>query len=133
LRCWVTQLGQGMKKKYSLIGSALAVPGAVVAVHTVDAADSASLHRKTPIECKAPDAPYKNYDCLDAYLGDRSFECIVNYCRLEWGHERPPADPKAALGCRAGWPDPPATTPPFPFTRMAVWWRYIDQCHPAAR
>ncbi len=104
-----------MKKKYSWIGLALAVPGGVVAVGTAQAAD-ASSHQKAPIDCKAPDAPYKNYDCLDAYLGDGFFERMVNYYKLEWGHDGPPADPKAPPGRRAGWPDAPATTPPFPFT-----------------
>jgi hypothetical protein len=68
-----------------------------------------------PVNCRAPDAPYKNYDCLDKYLGDGFFERLVNYYRLEWGHEGPPADPKAPPSRRAGWPDAPQTSPPMPF------------------
>jgi Putative beta-barrel porin-2, OmpL-like. bbp2 len=98
-------------RKLGWIGLVLAVPGGVAA----QAAD-VSLRSKAPIDCKAPDAPYKNYDCLDAYLGDGVFERFVNYYKLEWGHEGPPADPKAPAARRAGWPDAPATTPPFPFT-----------------
>jgi hypothetical protein len=104
-------------RKLGLIGLALAVPGGVAATATdaAQAADAAS-RGKAAIDCKAPDAPYKNYDCLDAYLGDGFFERMVNYYKLEWGHEGPPADPKAPSARRAGWADAPATTPPFPFT-----------------
>jgi hypothetical protein len=97
------------------IGLALIVPGGIAATDAVQAAD-ASSRGKAAIDCRAPDAPYKNYDCLDAYLGDGFFERMVNYYKLEWGHEGPPADPKAPPARRAGWPDAPATTPPFPFT-----------------
>ncbi len=103
-------------RKFGWIGLALVVPGGVAATGAAQAADSASPRGKAPIDCKAPDAPYKNYDCLDAYLGDGFFERMVNYYRLEWGHEGPPADPKAPPARRAGWADAPATTPPFPFT-----------------
>jgi hypothetical protein len=102
-------------RKLGWIGLALAVPGGVAAAGAAQAADVSS-RSKAPIDCKAPDAPYKNYDCLDAYLGDGFFERFVNYYKLEWGHEGPPADPKAPAARRAGWPDAPATTPPFPFT-----------------
>jgi hypothetical protein len=103
-------------RKSSLIGLALAVPGSVVAGGAAQSGDVASPRLKAPIDCKATDAPYKNYDCLDAYLGDGFLERLINYYKLEWGHEGPPADPKAAPARRAGWPDAPATTPPFPFT-----------------
>ena len=103
-------------RKFGLIGLALAVPGGVAAVGTVQAADATAPRYKAQMDCRAPDAPYKNYDCLDTYLGDGFFERFINYYRLEWGHEGPPADPKAPPARRAGWPDAPATTPPFPFT-----------------
>jgi hypothetical protein len=103
-------------RKFGLIGLALAVPGGVVATGTVQAADTTAPRYKAQMDCRAPDAPYKNYDCLDTYLGDGFFERLVNYYRLEWGHEGPPSDPKAPPARRAGWPDAPATTPPFPFT-----------------
>jgi hypothetical protein len=102
-------------RKLGWIGLALAVPGGVAAVGAAQAAD-ASSRSKAPIDCKAPDAPYRNDDCLDAYLGDGFFERMVNYYKLEWGHQGPPADPKAPPPHRAGWPDAPATIPPFPFT-----------------
>src|ERR1700680_4295028 len=66
--------------------------------------------------CKAPDAPYKNYDCLDAYLGDGFFERLVNYYQLELGHEVGPSDPKALPPRRDGWPATPQSTPPMPFS-----------------
>jgi Putative beta-barrel porin-2, OmpL-like. bbp2 len=49
-------------------------------------------------------------------LGDGFFERLYNYYKLEMGHEGPPADPKAPPARRAGWPDAPATVPPYPFT-----------------
>jgi hypothetical protein len=102
--------------KFGWIGLALVVPGGVAATGAAQAADISSSRYKAPVDCKAPDAPYKNYDCLDAYLGDGFFERMVNYYKLEWGHEGPPADPKAPPSRRAGWPDAPQTTPPYPFT-----------------
>src|ERR1700722_12871143 len=100
-------------RKYGLLGLALAVPGALVAIGSAGAADSSTSTsspnfgalgqtpvpkgKKAPVNCKAPDSPYKNYDCLDAYLGDGFFERLVNYYRLEIGHEVAPADPKAPL------------------------------------
>jgi hypothetical protein len=101
-------------RKLGLIGLALAVPGGIAATDAAQAADAA--RSKAAIDCHAKDAPYKNYDCLDAYLGEGFFERMINYYKLEWGHEGPPADPKAPAARRAGWPDAPATTPPFPFT-----------------
>jgi hypothetical protein len=71
---------------------------------------------KLPVNCKAPDAPYKDYSCLDAYLGDGFFERLINYYRLELGHEAAPADPKAPSTHRDGWPTTPQATPPMPFT-----------------
>jgi hypothetical protein len=100
-------------KTIGMIGLALAVPGAMSAAGAAQAADTKA---KAPVNCRAPDAPYKNYDCLDAYLGEGFFERLFNYYRLELGHEGPPADPKAPPSRRAGWPDAPQSTPPMPFT-----------------
>jgi hypothetical protein len=119
-----------------LIGLALAVPGvlavggfatagsAVAADSSAQAPNFAALgqtpipkgKKAAPVNCKAPDAPYKNYDCLDAYLGDGFFERLINYYRLEWGHEAAPTDPKALPSHRDGWPTTPQSTPPMPFT-----------------
>jgi hypothetical protein len=60
--------------------------------------------------------PYKNYSCLDAYLGEDFWTRLINYYRLEWGKDSAPADPKAPPSRRAGWPATPETTPPMPFT-----------------
>ena len=124
----VTGLGRSMRK-CGLIGLALVVPGGLAAVGSVQAADTSSktpnyealastpsVKGKKAIDCHAPDAPYKNYDCLDAYLGEGFFERLINYYKLEWGHDGPPADPKAPPGRRDYWPTTPQTTPPFPFT-----------------
>jgi len=60
--------------------------------------------------------PYKNYSCLDGYLGNDFFTRLVNYYRLEWGHEAAPSDPKAPPSRRDYWPATPQSTPPMPFT-----------------
>ena len=60
--------------------------------------------------------PYKNYSCLDAYLGNDFMSRFINYYRLEWGHEAAPADPKAPPGRREYWPATPQSIPPMPFT-----------------
>jgi hypothetical protein len=121
-------------RKFGLIGLALSVPAGLVAVGSAQAADdstkTASLETlmhtpayargklpAAPVNCKAKDAPYKDYSCLDAYLGDGFFERLINYYRLEIGHEGPPADPKAPPGRRAAWGDAsPQSVPPYPFT-----------------
>jgi hypothetical protein len=59
--------------------------------------------------------PYKNYNCLDAYLGTDFLSRFINYYRLEWGHEAAPADPKAPPSRRDYWPGTPQSTPPMPF------------------
>ncbi len=97
----------------SILTGLLATLGGIAAIAS---ANSADLANKAPQNCKADDAPYKNYGCLDAYLGDGFFERLINYYRLEWGHEAPPVDPKAPPGRRDGWPATPLSIPPFPFT-----------------
>ena len=69
-----------------------------------------------PLGCTSPVDPYKNYGCLDAYLGDDVLTRFYNYYRLEWGEPGPPTDPNAPASRRAGWVDAPVTTPPMPFT-----------------
>src|ERR1700747_2783772 len=48
--------------------------------------------------------PYKNYSCLDTYLGDDFITRFINYYRLEWGHDVAPADPKAPPARRDYYP-----------------------------
>jgi hypothetical protein len=79
-------------------------------------ASAASLSQAVPYQCKAPDSPYKDYNCLNTYLGDGFFERLINYYRLEWGHEAAPSDPKAPPARRDHWPATPVSSPPFPFT-----------------
>jgi hypothetical protein len=103
--------------KFGAVGLAVLGLSGLGAVGSVRAADAEPVKYLTPsANCRTPDAPYKNYDCLDKYLGDGFFERLTNYYRLEWGHEAGPADPKAPPSRRAGWPDAPQTSPPMPFT-----------------
>src|ERR1700722_19638825 len=62
--------------------------------------------------------PYKNYNCLDSYLGTDFLSRFINYYRLEWGHDVAPADPKAPPSRRpeSEVPPTPQSTPPYPFT-----------------
>jgi hypothetical protein len=94
-------------KKSLLAGTALAAVGMMGGAH---AGDTLPLMGKTWCD------PYKDYSCLDSYLGDDFVTRFVNYYRLEWGHEGPPSDPKAPPSRRDCWPTTPQSTPPMPFT-----------------
>jgi hypothetical protein len=102
-----------MMKRVLLAGVSLAAMG-LINVSSAHAAD-ASLPAKVP-GCRGVVDPYKNYACLEPYLGTTFMERLVNYYRLEWGHEAAPADPKAPPGSRADWPPTPQSIPPMPFT-----------------
>lgn len=98
-------------KRLFLAGVSLAAVSLLNAAHAADA---------NPPLLKAPSSstcdPYKNYSCLDGYLGSDFFSRFVNYYRLEWGHDAAPSDPKAPPGRRDYWPATPQSTPPMPFT-----------------
>jgi Putative beta-barrel porin-2, OmpL-like. bbp2 len=81
-----------------------------------DSSSSGGSAKKPSVNCRAPDAPYREYKCLDSYLGTGFLERLINYYRLEWDHEKPPTDPDAPESRRKYWPDAPTTTPPYPFT-----------------
>jgi len=82
----------------------------------IDMIDGAYAGDALPPMAKTWCDPYKDYSCLGSYLGDDFFTRLVNYYRLEWGHDGPPADPKAPPSRRDYWPATPQTTPPMPFT-----------------
>jgi len=61
--------------------------------------------------------PYKDYSCLDSYLGTGFWERMTKYYALENGQAAAPADPKAPPSHRVGdFPPAAQTTPPMPFT-----------------
>jgi hypothetical protein len=97
-------------KKIFLAGVSLA------AIGLTNGAQAADLPAKAANGCINGGDPYKNYSCLDAYLGNDFLSRFVNYYRLEWGHDAAPADPKAPAGRRDYWPATPESTPPMPFT-----------------
>lgn len=66
--------------------------------------------------CTGAVDPYKDYGCLDTYLGDDVPSRFVNYYKLEMGQASGPSDPSAPASRRADWPATPQTTPPMPFT-----------------
>ena len=92
-----------------LASVALAAMGFADVARAADAA-------KAPAGCKTVVDPYKNYACLEAWLGTDFMSRLVNYYRLEWGHEAAPVDPKAPPASRADWPPTPQSIPPMPFS-----------------
>jgi hypothetical protein len=100
-------------KRLLLAGVSIVAFGAIGGAGAY-AAD-ASLPAKS-VACPYGGDPYKNYSCLDPYLGTDFLTRFINYYRLEWGHEAPPADPKAPPGRRDYWPATPQSIPPMPFT-----------------
>ncbi len=58
--------------------------------------------------------PDYNIKALDN-LGDTFFTRLVNYYKLEWGHDAAPTDPNAPPSRRADWTPAPETSPPMPF------------------
>jgi hypothetical protein len=62
--------------------------------------------------------PYKDYSCLNDYLGDGVFDRFINYYKLEWGEAAPPTDPNAPPGERDGWPATPESIPPMAYSEF---------------
>jgi hypothetical protein len=85
-------------------------------VVTAQATTPAPAQPAAPASCTGPVDPYKNYACLDTYLGTGVLERFFNYYRLEWGEASAPSDPSAPPGARDNFPPPAETTPPMPFT-----------------
>jgi hypothetical protein len=98
-------------KKLLMAGVSLATIGMINGASAGDASLPAKANG-----CINGGDPYKNYSCLDGYLGTGFASRFVNYYKLEWGHEAAPADPKAPPSRRDGWPATPEAIPPYPFT-----------------
>src|SRR5664280_1997796 len=98
-------------KKLLLAGVSLATIGMISGASAADATLPVKANA-----CINGGDPYKNYSCLDPYLGLDFMTRLVSYYRLEWGHEAAPADPKAPPSRRDYWPTTPQSTPPMPFT-----------------
>jgi hypothetical protein len=92
-------------KKLLLAGVSLAAIGMINGAIAADATPPVKANG-----CINGGDPYKNYSCLDAYLGTDFASRFVNYYKLEWGHEAPPADPKAPP---AAGPNGPRLPKPF--------------------
>ena len=108
---FVTPAWGNTMKKILLAGVSLATIGMISGA---SAADATLPVKANP--CINGGDPYKNYSCLDGYLGTDFASRFVNYYKLEWGHEAAPADPKAPPSRRDGWPATPEAIPPYPFT-----------------
>jgi Putative beta-barrel porin-2, OmpL-like. bbp2 len=101
-------------KRVLLAGTAFAAMGLFNGAQAADA----TMPAKVPVACRGVVDPYKNYSCLDAYLGTTYWERLINYYRLEWGHAAAPVDPKAPPSRRpeSEVPPTPEAIPPYPFT-----------------
>ena len=72
-------------KRVLLAGVSLAAAlGLTNGAHAADSGKSA---------CRTVVDPYKNYACLEPYLGTEFISRLINYYKLEWGHAGAPADP----------------------------------------
>src|SRR5580692_13218811 len=102
---YVTAAWGKMMKKLLLAGVSLAAIGLSNAAQAAD-------------PCPYGGDPYKNYSCLDPYLGTDFLSRFINYYKLEWGQPSAPADPKAPPSRRpeSEVPPTPQSTPPMPFT-----------------
>ncbi len=60
--------------------------------------------------------PYKDYACLDSYLGQDFLTRFTRYYQLEIGHASAPVNPQVVSTHRKGWPATPESSPPIPFT-----------------
>jgi hypothetical protein len=100
-------------KRLLLAGVSLAAMGLINGAKAADA----DMPVKAPANCtRGVVDPYKNYSCLDTYLGTDFMSRFINYYRLEWGHDSAPSNPTAPAGRREGWPTTPQSIPPMPFT-----------------
>jgi Putative beta-barrel porin-2, OmpL-like. bbp2 len=101
-----------------LLGLAAAVGVSAVPLQGVFAQTTPAAPPVSPpaAACTGTPDPYKNYACLDDYLGTSVADRFYNYYRLEWGEAGPPTDPNAPPGRKAGWSPAPQTIPPMPFT-----------------
>ena len=62
-------------KRALLTGVAFAAMGLCNGAHAADA----TVPTKVPVACRGAIDPYKNYACLDAYLGSTFWERLFNY------------------------------------------------------
>ena len=70
-----------------------------------------------PAGCTGPVDPYKNYDCLDDYLGDDIFDPLLQLLPARMGRGRPAGRSEgAAVAPRRRLAEQPETVPPMPFT-----------------
>jgi hypothetical protein len=109
LKAPVTTAWGKIMKRLLLAGVSLA------AIGLINGAQAADANAPGGALCPYGGDPYKNYACLDPYLGTDFISRFINYYKLEWGHDAAPADPKAPPSRRADWPGTPQSTPPMPF------------------
>ena len=86
-----------------------------LAQNTASTAPPEAAAPANPVAGIAPPGDY-TVDAVDKKIGTNPFARFVNYYFAEWGKATAPVDPKAPSSLRDGWPAPPQSTPPMPFT-----------------
>jgi hypothetical protein len=99
-------------KRHTALARIIALIGCVWFCPLAGAAQSGSTADVPAAQCD----PYKDYSCLDSYLGVGIFSRLVNYYKLEWDLPTAPSDPNAPPQRRDDFPQAAQTTPPMPFT-----------------
>ena len=95
---------------------ALTIAGAFAGSVSSAFAQDVKVTTASPASSPAACDPYKDYSCLDSYLGTGVWERMTNYYWLEYGQAAAPADPKAPPSRRDDMTPQAHTTPPMPFT-----------------
>jgi hypothetical protein len=103
---------------------------AVTSAATPAATDSSPAPAAAPATPAAPSAaspganadsvamatvPY-TVDAVDKAIGTDPFKRLMHYYEIEMGQAAGPTDPNAPPATKPGWPAPPMSTPPMPFT-----------------
>src|ERR1700761_701784 len=90
------RMGSSRHARSLMLGAAALLTTGLILARPAMAADDAGG--------QAACDPYKDYSCLDKYLGDNVTDRIWNYYKLEWGEAGAPTDPNAQPSRRDGWP-----------------------------
>ena len=93
-------------------------PGAADSAATPAPAAQSAQSVATNADASAPVATATPYtvDAVDKAIGTNPFMRFLHYYEVEMGQAQGPTDPKAPPATAPGWPAPPQTTPPMPFT-----------------
>jgi len=109
--CNSARLKSGQLAQIGRVGRGLAVAAAALGLAAIGAPSGLAQQAQPAPTCD----PYKDYSCLDSYLGTGVLERFFNYYVLEWGKGTAPVDPNAPPARIEGWPRTPGTIPPLAY------------------